>query len=64
MKIIEGTFDGGYIIFDVEGPILLKTVSSDGNLRSYLRERGVEEWRIDSAIEDLRHPPRRVGLTV
>ena len=65
MKIeIQGTFNGGYIIFDAEGPILAKTVSSDANLRSYLRKRGVEEWRINSAIEDLRHPPRKVELTV
>lgn len=60
---IQGVLDG-YVVFDLEEKGVRETVSSDANLRSYLQERDVSEWRINSAIEDLKHPPRKIIISV
>lgn len=51
---IDGTFDGGYVIVELSGADAPISVSSDSDLRDYLRERGLSDSEIAQTIKDLR----------
>ena len=65
MKVqISGMFDGGYVIAPYQGEEQIIRVTSDSELRDYLKQRGLDAVAIETAIQALRRTPRQIDLTL
>ena len=61
---ISGMYEGNYVVSALDSESPSTTLASDAELRDHLRDRGLNEQRINTAMQDFRRKPRKIRLPV